>query len=348
MTASPIPISIIIPVYNGGLKFRECLESVSHLSPPPFEIIVVGDGDTDGSHEMARHYGCTVISRSVSEGPATARNIGARTARGEILLFLDADVAVKPDILAVITSTFAANPSLSAIIGSYDDAPDEKNFLSQYKNLFHHYTHQAASENATTFWGACGAIRRDVFWEISGFDERYRYPSVEDIELGYRLYGAGYSIYLLKTLQVKHLKRWNIGSLLKAEFFYRALPWMELILCDRQLRNDLNLRWESRVSILLVYGLLFALIGLFWHLSILLLATLILLVLVILNRSIYGFFIRVRGVPFTLQVLPWHLMYYGYCGLAVVMGTLRFWLKNNVLREPKLHFPGCLSEKFKA
>jgi hypothetical protein len=49
------------------------------------------------------------------------------------------------------------------LIGSYDDAPGANNFLSQYKNLFHHYTHQTGSEEASTFWGACGAIRRDVF-----------------------------------------------------------------------------------------------------------------------------------------------------------------------------------------
>lgn len=69
---------------------------------------------------------------------------------------------------------------------------------------------------------------------MGGFDESYRKPSIEDIELGYRLKQAGLKIRLCKALQVKHLKRWEVVSLLRADFFYRALPWTELILRDRQ------------------------------------------------------------------------------------------------------------------
>jgi GT2 family glycosyltransferase len=144
---------------------------------------------------------------------------------------------------------------LTALFGSYDDAPAATNFLSQYKNLFHHYVHQIANEEASTFWGACGAIRREVFLKLGGFDESYHQPCIEDIELGYRLKRAGYRIRLLKTLQVKHLKHWGVKSLLKTDFFQRALPWTELILRDRRLVNDLNLKTSSRVSVASIYGL---------------------------------------------------------------------------------------------
>ena len=76
---------------------------------------------------------------------------------------------------------------------------------------------------------------------LGGFDEGYRQPSIEDIELGYRLKQAGHRIRLCKALQVKHLKRWSVVSLLKSDFFDRALPWTELILRDRRVINDLNL-----------------------------------------------------------------------------------------------------------
>ena len=99
---------------------------------------------------------------------------------------------------------------------------------------------------ASTFWGACGAICRDVFLSLGGFDESYRQPSIEDIELGYRLKQAGYRIKLCKTLQVKHLKHWGVVSLLKADFFYRALAWTQLILRNGKLINDLNLQLSSR------------------------------------------------------------------------------------------------------
>ena len=109
-----------------------------------------------------------------------------------------------------IAAAFQASPNLAALFGSYDDEPFESNFLSQYKNLFHHYVHQTAKVDASTFWSGCGAIRREVFLAIGGFEENYRRPTIEDIELGYRLKKTGHRIRLLKELQVKHLKRWEI------------------------------------------------------------------------------------------------------------------------------------------
>ena len=79
-------------------------------------------------------------------------------------------------------------------------------------------------EDASTFWSACDAIRRNVFMAMKNFDEGYDQPSIEDIELGYRLKQTGHKIRLCKGLQIKHLKRWNIVSLLKSDFFDRALP----------------------------------------------------------------------------------------------------------------------------
>ena len=62
-----------------------------------------------------------------------------------------------------------------------------ENFLSQYKNLLHHFVHQGSSSDATTFWAGCAAVDRKVFVDIGGFDAaRYDQPSIEDIEMGYR------------------------------------------------------------------------------------------------------------------------------------------------------------------
>ncbi len=317
-------ISVIIPVHNGGVSFRYCLSSLANAVPAPSEIIVVADGDTDGSWLVAKEFGAKVLRIPTSGGPAKARNLGARAAKGDILFFVDADVTICPDAISQVEKAFGDEPELAALIGSYDDAPGASNFLSQYKNLFHHYTHQTAKEEAFTFWGACGAIRREIFLELGGFDESYRRPSIEDIELGYRLKQAGYTIRLCKALQVKHLKYWGVVSLLKAEFFYRALPWTELILRDRQLNNDLNLGLNSRLSVIFTYGLVSSLVIAWWLPGFLAMAFVLSLLLLAFNQQVYRFFLCKRGFWFALCVIPWHWLYYLYGGLAFAIGTVRY------------------------
>ncbi|PSF39090.1 glycosyl transferase [Aphanothece hegewaldii CCALA 016] len=317
-------ISVIIPVHKGGEAFQHCLSSLKQFASAETEIIVVADGDEE-SGDLAESFGAKVIRNSSASGPAKARNKGAKIATGDVLFFIDADVTVNANTIPQVNLLFLKEPELAAAIGSYDDEPGASNFLSQYKNLFHHYTHQTGSEEASTFWGACGAIRRDIFLKIGGFDESYRLPCVEDIELGYRLKIAGYSIKLCKTIQVKHLKRWDVISLLRADFFYRALPWTNLILRHRQLKNDLNLQWSSRISVILVYSLLVSFLAALWWSYLWLLVLGIMVTLFIINFSVYRFFYHQRGIIFTIRMIPWHWLYFFYSGLAFAIGMIRYY-----------------------
>ena len=322
-----LTVSIIIPVHNGGINFRRCLESVVESSPSPQEIIIVSDGDADRSWQMANEFDAKVLRIDITGGPARARNLGALEAKGDILFFVDDDVAIAQDAVAKIFLAFQHDPDLAAIFGSYDDEPFEKNFLSQYKNLFHYYIHQTSKEDASTFWGACGAIRRDIFQEIGGFNDGYRHPSIEDIELGYRLKKAGYRIRLLKDLKVKHLKRWGIVSLLKADFFYRALPWADLILNENRFPDDLNLKISNRISVMSVYILIFSLLGgpfLSW---LFLFALFLTIALLILNWDLYRSFKDRRGIFFVLKTIPWHWFYFGYSGLAFSIALVKYGIK---------------------
>lgn len=137
----PLPteltISVIIPVYNGGASFRHCLSSLAEAVPPPSEVIVVADGDTDGSWLRSQEFGAKVLRIPTCGGPARARNLGAHAAKSDILFFVDADVAISGDAITQVAIAFSSEPELAALIGSYDDAPGATNFLSQYRNLLH-------------------------------------------------------------------------------------------------------------------------------------------------------------------------------------------------------------------
>ena len=250
--SNPI-ITVIIPAYNSAEHLRECLEGLSASSLLPSECIVVDDCSTDDSADTARSFGATVISTGSRSGPACARNHGARHARGEVLLFLDADVRVHTDTLERVAGDFAADAELDGIIGSYDESPGSPDFISQYKNLMHSFVHHTARHDACTFWSGCGAIRKTVFDSFGGFDETYARPSIEDIELGYRLHRAGRKLVLDPEVCVKHLKRWTFWGLVTTDILDRGIPWTELIYRDRYMPNDLNVHLSQRISVALVF-----------------------------------------------------------------------------------------------
>lgn len=314
---SALFVSVIVPVYNAGQHLPHCLSAINSSAHTSFELIVVDDASTDGSGQAARDHGARVIRQHRQRGPAAARNRGAEAARGDLLLFVDADVSIRPDTLSRLVADFSTFPEIAAVFGSYDDEPAERNFISQYKNLCHHFVHQQSNNEAVTFWAGCGAVRREIFMKMGGFDEkRYRFPSIEDIELGQRMMREGHRIYLDKDLQVKHLKRWDLTSLVRADVFYRAIPWTRLILQSGQMPNDLNLQFSQKISaglvMLLLTALLFALIRIeFIFLTLLLTAAVCLL-----NYRLYRFLIQKRGLGFALRAAPMQFFYYFYSSLV--------------------------------
>jgi glycosyltransferase involved in cell wall biosynthesis len=314
-------VSAIVPVHFGGNRFHRCLESLRACRPGFLEIIVVADGETDRCWQGVEGWGVSVILTSPG-GPARARNIGARQARGDILFFVDADVTVPESTVAQIKEAFGRGREFAALIGSYDDEPGEAGFLSQYRNLLHHYVHQTSNSEASTFWGACGAIRRQVFLSLGGFDERYRVPSIEDIELGHRLKKAGHRIRLEKQMQVKHLKRWSAVSLVKTDFFRRAIPWCRLILSAGRIPNDLNLKTRDRLSGTLAGLMVPAVLASIWLPFLLWLFVPLAAALLALNFHVYRFFAAKRGWLFAMGVVPWHWFYFLYGGFAFGLGLL--------------------------
>lgn len=323
-------VSVIIPVHNDTVCLPRCLEAVAASTNRDFEIIVVDDCSTDSTPELAVSYGVQCISTPVNSGPAAARNLGSKVARGEILLFVDVDVLLPPEALSVVADRFESEPELAALFGSYDDQPPWNNLLSQYKNLMHHYVHQISNPEATTFWTGLGAVRKEVFQEMGGFDEqRYRRPSIEDIELGYRMRQAGYRIALEKRLQGKHLKRWNFLSLLDSDILCRAIPWSRLILETKNLPRDLNLRLSHRISSMLV-GLLVLLAPLLVFTPEKLFGVsgpvviypswlLLLGAVLFLNRDFYRFFVVRKGWLFAGAAVGLHCLYYFYSGVTFAL-----------------------------
>ena len=350
-------LSVVVPVHNGGEGLRLCLQALAASARPPDEVIVVDDGSTDGSAALAAALAARVLTTSAGpRGPAHARNRGAEVATGEVLVFIDADVAVHADTLARMEALLAGEPDVAAVFGCYDDHPPARNPASLYKNLLHHYVHQHGAREAGTFWSGCGAIRRAVFWATRGFDETW--TSMEDVELGARLRQAGLRIRLCPEIQAAHLKRWTLASLWRTDIFGRAVPWTRLILRQGRLSTDLNLDWRSRLSALAAWALLactllvlaFGLLGLgrlvganlprvplsaIWPgLGVLLASAGV----TVLNADLYRFFFRRGGARFALIAAALHVAYLLYSSLVFACLLVSHRLRGSVgrSREPTI------------
>ncbi len=339
MTALPFRLSVIVPVHQGAVVLPKSLGALveSDLPRDEWELIVVDDASTDGTAAVAARYADTVVTLGRKpQGPSYARNRGVEAARGDVVVFIDADVCVHRETLRRFASVFAENPGFSAVFGSYDAAPPAPGLVSQYRNLLHHWVHQQNGGEAETFWAGCGAIRRNVFFEAGMYDEwHFSRPQIEDIELGHRLKELGHRITLAPEIQATHLKHWTLRNMLTTDLRDRGVPWTRLLI-QRGIvskSQSLNLRLIERVNTVLVWtAALFAIVALgFRDARWLLLSVACGLPVLWFNRHLYAFFRRERGLWFAVRAIPLHLIYYFLNGIAVGWG----WLVHHAVGEPQ-------------
>lgn len=322
-STGPARVALVMPTHGPLSHSCAALAALHHLSPAPDQLIVVTDAEACPQDTHLIPPSTTLVHVPFRSGPAIARNRGAQAAKSsDILLFVDSDVVIRPDTIQRIRSIFESSPHLTAAFGSYDASPGDPGFLSQYRNLLHHYVHQQGNEQASTFWAGLGAIRLDAFQAVGGFDTRYTVPSIEDIELGCRLTAAGHRIRLVKDLQGQHLKRWSATSMLRTDLLCRGIPWTRLLLSRRFLTNDLSLDHTARLSTLSCGIALASLPFAPWFPPVLAVTSTALLLLIFMNRRFYGFLARSRGPWFAMLAMPWHALFYTECGLAALLGTL--------------------------
>lgn len=222
-------LSVVIPATDAPATLARCLAALARSGEP---------------HEVE------VVREPRFAGPAAARNAGVARTRGEVVVFVDADVEVHPDALSRLRGALDRDPALAAVFGAYDDRPAAPATVSRFRNLLHHHVHTTAAGPATTFWAGLGAIRREAFDAVGGFDaRRYPRPSIEDIELGMRLHAAGRRIVLDPAARGTHLKRWTLRSMLRADLAARGAPWVALRLERGGAGGGaLNLSWRQRLA----------------------------------------------------------------------------------------------------
>ncbi|PSF36243.1 glycosyl transferase [Aphanothece hegewaldii CCALA 016] len=319
-------ISVIIPVYNSEKSIEKCLTSVINSDYQLFEIIVIDNRSTDNSSNIiektVKNVPHSFIKLEKNVGQSVARNIGALQSHGELLFFLDSDIIIESDTLKQISDTFHRKADISGLFCSYQIETIPSNFYSIYKNVLHHYTHQYACEDAATFCGGYGAIKKDIFFKIGQFNQNYR--CLEDIELGYRLYQAGHKIYLNKNIQLTHCKEYSFIGLIKSDVLNRAIPWTQLMLKNQIFKNDLNTKINNVFSVPISFLILFILPFVLFYSFIFYIFILLILLLITLNYHFYYFVLQKKGFMFTLKTMVMNWFNYIYSGVGLVLGILLY------------------------
>ena len=320
-------LSVVVPMFNAPENLERCLRALAD-STTEHELVVVDDCSTDeGAVELARRLvdeaGGRLLRLDRNAGPGAARNRGVEVACGDVVVFIDSDVLVRPDTLERVRRTLAEEPGAAALFGSYDDRPDSRGTVTEYRNLLHHWVHQTGPREASTFWAGCGAVRREVFRRHGGFDvQRYDRPAIEDIELGMRLRAAGERILLCPEIQVTHLKRWRLAEMVRVDVTCRAIPWTRLLIERPGTGGDLNLELGQKLCVAFVFLALGLLAGglavpggrALW---VWVWGPLACVVPVLwINRGFYSLCLRHAGAGFALAAVALHLLYYLYSGVA--------------------------------
>ncbi|WP_245834362.1 glycosyltransferase family 2 protein [Streptomyces aidingensis] len=225
--AEPPLVSVIIPNYNYARTLRLCLESVRAQTYPNIEVIVVDDRSTDDSVAIAHEYGADVTVTPENIGAPAARNLGAERAGGEVLFFLDSDVALAPDAVAGAAALLTGDPSVGGVCGTYDAEPLIRDSLvEEVRSLQLYAWIHGGQGDISTVYTALFAVRRDVWEEVGGFDPALRHS--ENADYGHRL-SARYRIVLTEAVHGRHDHDDTLRVLI-SKMFHRARMHMPLYL----------------------------------------------------------------------------------------------------------------------
>lgn len=201
-------LSIIVPVYNGEGTIQHCLDCIYRSSYKNFEVIVVNDCSKDSTVEKLKGHSCRLVNLKKNGGVANARNIGAKNAKGQLLVFVDADIYVHKNTFSKMLDAYNSNPGIK-IIGASDSG---KCFGTKFSSKFcklklmhgYNWRENETLRKFSSFQSECSLCDKKVFEELGGFSTIYRQAGVEEYEFGDRLIKKGYMNYIAKDILYDH------------------------------------------------------------------------------------------------------------------------------------------------
>ena len=317
-------VSVIVPVFNAERTLRQCLETLVKFAPGDSEIIIVDDGSTDNSPVIAKEFPVTLIKLAKNSGSGNARNAGTENSRGDILVFIDADVLVNSSTFPTILSLLKNDSDLDAAVGCFAIDHPNRNFFSQYKNLYMHFVFSKMPQHVDFLFTSVCAIKRRAYL---GFKKTKL--KTDDTELGQRSSDGGKKIMLSLDLEVVHLKRYNLLSLLKNDFIVPR-DWAKIFLSYGGFKQLIVKRKFAHASIgqivsLIAAALILPLVLFFGaHKVVAVSAAILIFIFFAVHANFIIFLNKKKGFLFSLAATP--MIYFDMLIMCVgvLFGSLQF------------------------
>ena len=251
MSEESVSVSVVIPAYNAAATIGECMAALDRQSIPrtEYEVIVVDDGSTDATADIAARHGALVLKQPNS-GPAVARNKGIAAARGAIVLFTDADCAPAADWIQQMIAPLVDSRILG-VKGVYRTR--QANLAARFIQIEYEdrYDYTACSEYVDFVDTYAAGYRRDALLDSGGFDTHFPFASVEDQELSFRLAEAGHKMVFNPQAIVyhRHPESWRRYAQRKYKIGY----WKTLVLRlhPSKVWRDTHTPWSLKLQMVL-------------------------------------------------------------------------------------------------
>ena len=209
-------ISVVVPVYNGEDTLPRCMDALVAALPEGGEILVVDDASNDATPAILSRYPVEVLRNEENRGTSGSRNRGWRAARGAVVVFVDADVVIRPDALTRMLEWLEREPETAGVNGVLALDISTPGLVSAFVNTSIHYQHLAHGERVSSTFTSICALRREALEAMGGWDERWFSRYADDVATRFSLpVGA---LRMDAAVQGEHLKGVRLKGLLKHRF----------------------------------------------------------------------------------------------------------------------------------
>jgi len=212
-------VSVVVCSYNGGKTLDRCLESLKHVDYPDYEVVLVDDGSKDNTQEIAAKHPWIVSIRQENKGLSFARNVGARAAKGDVIVYTDSDCMADPDWLYYLVGTLLSGDY--AGVGGPNISPPAENWVQACVSAAPGGpSHVLLTDVVAEHIPGCNmAFHRWAFEQVGGFDPEYR-KAGDDVDFCWRLQSSGGVIAFSPAAIVWHYRRFSLSAFKKQQEGY--------------------------------------------------------------------------------------------------------------------------------